>query len=304
MNMPATKTSEYAFRLWGRSHHQTYLLTENRTRALIEEGVLVKWSWKVETFGWDTQLFPESGILITRLMLNIYPHPPSTFTWNCTHYVAGLSYWLQLLTTCWYCPSFHHSLPLIECNPLNTPLSKILGTNSLLKKHPWQRLLTFRFPSLHHLLLFIDSSALQTLALLEKFLYNVNDSGYGLKVISPQIIRMHHPLHQNHQPLNRLCTTCSSKSAPSSCTPCPTSARHTRWSPWWWRWWPCNNEIAVDSGMMIIEIRLIDFEYGDNFQSSIFPFLVPYLLGLIHIALMGSIYTTIAGATSLPKLHS
>ena len=56
--------------------------------------------------------------------------------------------------------------------------------------------------------------------------------------------------------------------------------------------------------MMMIGFRLIDFEYGDNFQSSIFPFLVPYLLGLIHIALMGSIYTTIAGATSLLELHS
>ena len=35
--------------------------------------------------------------------------------------------------------------------------------------------------------------------------------------------------------------------------------------------------------------------HTSNFQSSLFPFLVPYLLGLIHIALMGSIYTTIAG---------
>jgi len=33
-----------------------------------------------------------------------------------------------------------------------------------------------------------------------------------------------------------------------------------------------------------------------TYTSSIFPFLVPYLLGLIHIALMGSIYTTIAVA--------
>ena len=31
-------------------------------------------------------------------------------------------------------------------------------------------------------------------------------------------------------------------------------------------------------------------------QRFVFPFLVPYLLGLIHIALMGSIYTTIAVA--------
>ena len=34
-----------------------------------------------------------------------------------------------------------------------------------------------------------------------------------------------------------------------------------------------------------------------SLQRFVFPFLVPYLLGLIHIALMGSIYTTIAVVT-------
>ena len=153
--MPATKTSEYAFRLWGRSHHQTYLLTENRTRALIEEGSLEEWSRKVESFAWDTQLFPESGILITRLMLNIsqIPRPHSRGTVHIMWPASLIGYNLLQLVDTAPLSTIHYFLMRVTLPTLIFISEYKFSVQQCL----WQQFLTIQFPSFDHLLLIIDS---------------------------------------------------------------------------------------------------------------------------------------------------